>query len=201
MPRIPKEILYYEKIKMLIGAPILFSIFIFPLYLGLSILADSFKERSDLAYTEGIVKEVYFVTRDRRQKFRLVSESTLVLKLEGTNQRFGVSETQDEYKKMIALSQFGKKATVYYEKPEFNDARIILNIWDLKVHDHHVIKMAAVKKDMRLRSFLFLAFAFVILIMIVSGIKSKIKERNRRSISSKNSYSNIMREFFSKAKM
>jgi hypothetical protein len=197
MPRIKTNERRYLTIKNIIGSTIIISTIGFCLYMGISALIDGSKGLSDLSYSKGLINDVYFTKQKRKQGFRIISEAVLVIGVDGTNQKFGFRESSDAYKTLTNLKKFGRPAVVYYYKQnKRNEGGVTLNVWDLTVGNYKVIEIATVKKGERLFSLYFFSIGIVCLVIVISGIRSTLKQR-KKIVANKDRYS-LIQSFFSK---
>ena len=141
----------------------------FTIYMAVKSFATATKSLDEFMYISGEVYETQMVKHImRRKKSPDIIEDVLVLRIGGSDEKFGFRQGTNAFKQLLGFNKIGKKIHIHYDP---NAGRIeegvTLAIFNLKIGQANVIDFADSKKYFRnLSIFFFILTAFLVALTV-----------------------------------
>lgn len=152
--------------REILGGIIILSIISFTIYLGVVSASRAFINLEDLNYVGGYIADREINKHTQTRRFgRTTVEDVLVLRIEGSDQKFGFLQSSKAFKALLGFHSAGNRLEIYYDPDgEHIKENVTLHIFDLKVGQAKIIDIQETKRDNRNLSIFFFGLYFFLLV-------------------------------------
>lgn len=152
--------------------------------MGVDAFLRASKNMEDLSYVSGYVTGREMSKYKRVGKYETTIEDVLVLRIEGSNEKFGFLQSSDAFKELLGFHTVGKSIEIYYDPDgERIEGNITLHTFDLKVGQAKIIDIKQTNKEDRIASIFFFALSFLQIALTWIGIREGRKKAKQLRIS------------------